>query len=260
MTRLRLGLIGFLGATCATGCSTAGGTRADRPLVQAYAPGLEQRWDGELPIVAKATPGANAEVTTKRIAAAVDSYEGWFWRRTGVTSVVLCSDLTVGGEPVSAARVQLKRGLETERMLLLNVPEEAVPAWYVERIMHHELFHVFEETVWPGTHDVWDILFEDYAGEAVLRRWVWRREGFIDILRIEKAPEEFVSIYGQVSGEEDRAEVFSMLMVFPEAVEAKAASDTRLNLKLFTIKTMLEIAEQQEGYPAGQVGSGSGAR
>lgn len=257
MTRLRL--IAVLGTISLAGCSAAGDPRADRPLVRTYSPGLEASWDGELPILASATRGPTANATAERITAAVDSYEDWFWRRTGVTDVVLCSELSVGGEPVPAARVQLTRGPQTARLVLLNVPEEEVPEWYVERVMHHELFHVFEKRVFPGDY-VWGVMFNEYAGEAILRRWLSRREGFVDILRLEKAREEFVSIYAQVSGEEDRAEVFSMLKVFPAAVEAKALRNTQLGLKVWTIKSMLEIAEQQEGYPGDQIGSGSDAR
>lgn len=258
MTRLRSIIV--LGAISLTGCSAAGDARTDKPLVRPYALGLEASWDSELPIVASATYGAKGELIRQRIATAVEAYEDWFWRRTGVTDVVLCSELSVGGEPVSAARVQLARGRTSKRMLLLDVPDEDVPDWYLERIMHHELFHVFEERIFPGIYDVWDVLFKEYAGEPVLRRWLWRREGFVDILRLEKAREEFVSIYAQVSGEEDRAEVFSMLKVFPDAVEAKAASDTRLRLKVGIIKSMLDIAEQQEGYCADRLSPKASAR
>lgn len=149
----------------------------------------------------------------------LDRYSPARLRAAGLRRIVLASDLRESGKLISSLP-------NVAGSLLLD---GSVPDAFLARLVHHELFHFF-----------------DFADEARHREnGAWTDENglfcygeggrSVRHARASELSDEmpgFLTRYAMSAVEEDKAEVFSLLMTRPDAVRGRAASDVVVRAKV----------------------------
>jgi hypothetical protein len=144
----------------------------------------------------------------------------------GLRCIVICEGLSYAGEPRAAVP-------DLERRALFLDANRNWPTHYVRSVVHHELFHMIDY-VDDG------VLYDDgsWSSLNVSTFKYGRKPG------VEGAPgygdvPGFLSEYSMSSVEEDKAEVFALLMVDHEQVSRRALVDGVLSRKVGLLKARL---------------------
>lgn len=158
-------------------------------------------------------------------------YPPAFVKRTRLRRIVLCRDLAFAGQ-LRAAIPDFGHGT-----LYLDVLRGAEDAHYVRRTIHHEFFHVVD----------WRDDGELYADAAWSKR---NPEGFRYGAGGANAQDEssmslwtesspgFLSAYARSGVEEDKAELWSFLLVHPREVAARTEEDELLRDKVAALRAL----------------------
>ncbi|MCC6408177.1 MAG: hypothetical protein IT453_13525 [Planctomycetes bacterium] len=147
------------------------------------------------------------------------------WIETArLEAVVFCSELRWDVQPRASIPV-FDAGL-----LYFDVALGAEQESYVRRVVHHEFFHSFDRfddgELWTDEH--WSALNPrgfTYGGGGVTRQ----HEPSTSLL--ETATTGFVDDYATSGVEEDKAELFAVLMCSPDAIRPRLAGDPYLLAK-----------------------------
>jgi hypothetical protein len=158
-------------------------------------------------------------------------YPPAFVKRTRLRRIVLCRDLAFDG--------QLRAAIPDfgHATLYLDVLRGAEDAHYVRRTIHHEFFHVVD---WQDDGAL-------YADAAWSKRnpdgfqygsgGAHAQDASHMSLWTERSP-GFLSAYAQSGVEEDKAELWSFLLVHPREVAARAQEDELLSAKVAALRTL----------------------
>ena len=165
------------------------------------------------------------------LAAELSRYPAPVIKKTKLKRIVLCKNLSVGLQPRAGIAIL------DEHTLCLDVAACARNERHGRLAMHHEIFHLI-----------------DQADDGSLDDPEWRRlnpsdfhyrkgsTGVSDdptVLFSRSAPDGFVSKYATVDEDEDKAETFAHLMTDPDALAARASSDTCLADKVRRLEGLL---------------------
>jgi hypothetical protein len=150
-------------------------------------------------------------------------------RKFNLKSIVLCEELSFNDEKRSAVP-DFRQGA-----LFLDVSQGHYCPNYLRKVVHHDLFHlidfaddglIYDDPVWAGLNDQ---SFRYGEGGSQMQAdessslMTWEANGFI-------------TKYAQSALEEDKAELFSHMIVHYQAVLVKCAVDRVLRAKLFHMK------------------------
>jgi hypothetical protein len=180
----------------------------------------------------------------------VSKYPDDAFQCADVDTLVLASELRVPSARDGPSR-QGSRGDASpgavpafaDRALIYDV-DVAAAAYvnrYYERCFHHEFFHMLDRAD-DGEVDsdpAWSALnpdgFEYGSGGASVSRFV----SYFDPI---DTREGFVTAYGTLGVEEDKAEIFSLMHTFPELLQRRAASDPVIAAKVAQMNQILSRA------------------
>lgn len=149
--------------------------------------------------------------------------------------IVLCARLTIDGK----SRAGL--ALESEGTILLNVtPPEWLDEESIRRVIHHELFHVMDVILTPNRKaaDTWAIMnpaYFTYGGNDIMEALEITNQspdGRTEVPGL-------LNYYSMVSVQEDRAELFSYMIVRPDYLKDIADTDKIILTKVVRIKREL---------------------
>jgi len=177
----------------------------------------------------------------------VSKYPEDAFRCADVDTLVLASELRVprawNQRSRRNARGDATRGAVPafeDRALIYDV-DVAAAAYvnrYYERCFHHEFFHMLDRADDGEVYSdpAWSALnpdgFEYGSGGASTSRFV----NYFDPIATQ---EGFVTAYGTMGVEEDKAEIFSLMYTFPELLQRRAASDSVIAAKVARMKQIL---------------------
>jgi hypothetical protein len=183
----------------------------------------------------RATPADEAKYR-KILAQEFARYGPQLMKQVNLKKIDLCCNLTVNGKPQGGL------ALGTERTIYLNLKSAVGPVdeQRFRRAFHHEIFHILDKTLEgkPGAAAAWTRLNPhgfSYGGDAILRALEDTNQD------PDRRPETsgLLNYYSMVSPQEDRAELFSYLMVYPDELKALALEDRILRKKLERLKREL---------------------
>lgn len=162
------------------------------------------------------------------------------FEKVGVTRVVLCRELTLGGKPVGGFPE-----FDTST-LYLGIADYTTNSVYQRQSVHHEMYHLIDHAIGRLATDA-----EWLATNAAEFRYAG--SGFTaagenqDITWTSSVP-GFVSTYSRSAMEEDKAEIFAWLMTDPNRMRLRAASDPIVASKVKLIQA--RIAELGKEFTA----------
>jgi hypothetical protein len=159
-------------------------------------------------------------------------YPADFFRGTKLVSIVLCTDLTLDSQPRGAIPDFV------HNILYLDVDSGSIDQFYQRRGMHHELFHIV---------DLRDDgkLYKDNEWLAINADSFHYGNGGVSLQsdstsgNLLDKEAGFLSNYSMSGVEEDKAELFSFLIVSPKFVEKRAERDRMLASKVERMKSLL---------------------
>ena len=164
------------------------------------------------------------------LATELDEYPRALIRCLGLTKIVLCGELTCGGQP------RLGVASYADKSLYLNVN---ATGYFARRVLHHEFFHLIDwfDDIQVYQGEQWAALnppgFEyGDGGESA------QDDPTASILTDQY--EGFLNRYSMTGIEEDKAEVFSCLMVDRAFVMQRAGVDMYLQEKLREMEWLLD--------------------
>ena len=161
----------------------------------------------------------------------LSKYSSTFLSKINLKYVVLCENLTVS--QINTAGVPNPK----TKTLIIDIKFNEK---YFERVLHHEIFHMIDETHKEiFLYKEWENLNSqefEYAECSTCSN----RLG-LSILKEDKG---FVTEYSMSTPSEDMAEVFSFLMINKKMIENRALVDPILNKKILLIKeNLLKVHE-----------------
>ena len=161
----------------------------------------------------------------------LNRYNSIFLNKINLKYIVLCENLSVS--QISAAGVPNPK----TKTLVINIKFNKD---HFERVLHHEIFHMINET-----HK--NIFFYEKWKKFNNSKFKYAKcSTCSDRLGLSflKENKGFVTEYSMSTASEDMAEVFSFLITDKKKIENKALIDTILNKKILFIKTnILKIDE-----------------
>jgi hypothetical protein len=164
-------------------------------------------------------------------------------RRARLQRIVLCRDLAFAGQ-LRAAVPEF-----ASRTLYLDVLRGAEDPRHVRRVIHHEFFHIVD---WLDDGELyrdarWTALNEDgfeygnggvhAQGDPAMSLWTEECPGFL-------------TRYGRTGVEEDKAELWSLALVHPREVAARAEVDPVLAAKVERLRLLARrfTSELDDGF------------
>ena len=161
----------------------------------------------------------------------LNKYSSTFLSKINLKYVVLCENLTVS--QINTAGVPNPK----TKTLIIDIKFNEK---YFERVLHHEIFHMIDETHKEiFLYKEWENLNSqefEYAECSTCSN----RLG----LSLLKENKGFVTEYSMSTPSEDMAEVFSFLMINKKMIENRALKDPILNKKILLIKeNVLKVHE-----------------
>jgi len=158
-------------------------------------------------------------------------YSSTFLSKINLKYIVLCENLTVS--QINTAGVPNPK----TKTLIIDIKFNEK---YFERVLHHEIFHMIDETHKEiFLYNEWENLNSqefEYAECSTCSN----RLG----LSLLKENKGFVTEYSMSTPSEDMAEVFSFLMINKKMIENRALVDPILNKKILLIKeNVLKVHE-----------------
>ena len=161
----------------------------------------------------------------------LNKYSSTFLSKINLKYVVLCENLTVS--QINTAGVPNPK----TKTLIIDIKFKEK---YFERVLHHEIFHMIDETHKEiFLYKEWENLNSqefEYAECSTCSN----RLG----LSLLKENKGFVTEYSMSTPSEDMAEVFSFLMINKKMIENRALKDPILNKKILLIKeNVLKVHE-----------------
>ncbi len=154
-------------------------------------------------------------------------------RRAGIARVVICRDLALGEQRRAAIPHFGGSTLFLDAVRGIHIPI------YLRRVLHHELFHMIDY------RDDGD-LYSDKEWEALNPKWFHYGHGGVSAqndpmssVLSDRYP-GFLNSYSKTGVEEDKAEVFSNLMVEPAYVARRCQTDPVLRAKAAAIRRLLK--------------------
>ena len=161
----------------------------------------------------------------------MNKYSSTFISKINLKYVVLCENLTVS--QINTAGVPNPK----TKTLIIDIKFNEK---YFERVLHHEIFHMIDETHKEiFLYKEWENLNSqefEYAECSTCSN----RLG----LSLLKENKGFVTEYSMSTPSEDMAEVFSFLMINKKMIENRALVDPILNKKILLIKeNVLKVHE-----------------
>ena len=161
----------------------------------------------------------------------LNKYSSSFLSKINLKYIVLCENLTVS--QINTAGVPNPK----TKTLIIDIKFNEK---YFERVLHHEIFHMIDETHKEiFLYKEWENLNSqefEYAECSTCSN----RLG----LSILKENKGFVTEYSMSTPSEDMAEVFSFLMINKKMIENRALVDPILNKKILLIKeNVLKVHE-----------------
>ena len=151
----------------------------------------------------------------------------------GIRKIILATPLLVRMEPRAAVP------LPDIDALVLNPSPVFAREDYLARVFHHEFYHmldgprsarVLNEAAWREVNPA-EFSYGRGGGTAYT--------SLGDFFSIRSPTDGFITAYAMTAIEEDRAEVFSTLILMPKEVQALASQDRRLQLKIDLLKQHL---------------------
>ena len=169
------------------------------------------------------------------ISSELDRYPRSFLEQSQLRRVLLCQSLHERGQAIPSLP-------NYASSLLLDVD---APASYLKRLLHHEVYHFVD-----FADD--EQLSQDPEWEALNDRWFVYGSGgrFMrdpDSARFTDRIPGFVSKYATSAVEEDKAEVFALMMVEPETLERMAMRDPVVANKLRAIERRIALFSPELG-------------
>ena len=161
----------------------------------------------------------------------LNRYSSDFLNKINLKYIVLCENLSVS--QINAAGVPNPK----TKTLVINIKFNKD---HFERILHHEIFHMINESHKNNfLYEKWK-KFNNSEFKYAKCSTCSDRLG----LSLLKENKGFVTEYSMSTASEDMAEVFSFLIIDKKKIENKALIDTILNKKILFIKTnILKIDE-----------------
>ena len=161
----------------------------------------------------------------------LNRYSSEFLKKINVKYIVLCENLSVS--QISAAGVPNSK----TKTLVIDIKFNEK---YFERVLHHELFHMINETHKKKfDYKIWKN-FNNSEFKYAQCSTCSDRLG----LSLLKENKGFITQYSMSTASEDMAEVFSFIMINNKKIETRALKDPILNKKiLFIKKNILKIDE-----------------
>ncbi len=162
-------------------------------------------------------------------------YPVFLMRRVGLRRIVIGDDVRVQGQP-RAVVPEFREGC-----FWLDAGVAARNIEYGRRALHHDFFHMIDERDDPdGRIDpAWASL--NPPGTRYGSGGWWMQTKGVGTLR-EDLP-GFLTAYSTSAVEEDKAEVYSHLLLDPAFVEKRAAADPAIAAKVARIKVLLATFE-----------------
>jgi hypothetical protein len=156
-------------------------------------------------------------------------------KRMRLRSIILCTGLMRDGKKQGGLTVG------PYGVVILDVsPHQVIDEEFLRRAIHHELLHVMDTILEPTEADVasWARMNPKdfrYGGDAVLEALEITREN------PGRRPEfpGFLNYYATVNAQEDRAELYTHMMVFPDTLRAIAVEDPIIAKKSAALKREL---------------------
>jgi len=202
------------------------------PIV-AEAPGLPVKTrDGWLRGTPATAGGRALDNLRRLLSEQLVHYPAEFAWRIGLKEVVLCDTL-------SFERADCNAFADVERgRLYLSFGDHVDPA-YLKRTIHHEIFHQVDFAYGRrlDADPRWEVLNPPgfrYTQDAETL------QANSDALRTDQELSGFLDLYATASVAEDKAEVYTFLVVDPDLVERRAASDEVIRHKVERIEAMLD--------------------
>ena len=190
------------------------------------------------PITGAAAPPEAVESYGPLLAQEFGLYPPELVKRVRLRRIVLCSQLAYDGQ-LRAAIPDFQH-----HTLFLDVARGAATPLYQRRVIHHEFFHIvdlrddgklYEDVTWSAlnpegfTYGRGGI---NAQGDARMSLWTEEYPGFL-------------TLYGRTGVEEDKAELFSFLLMHPADVAARSADDECLRVKVERLRALLTGFEKR---------------
>jgi hypothetical protein len=153
-------------------------------------------------------------------------------RRTGLKRIVLCADLSFGGQKRTAIP-----DFEHDT-LYLDIERASYDRNYQIQVLHHEFFHVidyaddgrvYEDKDWASLNP------SDFAYGSGGRN----AQDVADTNVLTDRYPGFLNHYSTTGVEEDKAEIFARLIIQPSIVKQRAESDPVLHAKIEKMESLV---------------------
>jgi hypothetical protein len=161
-------------------------------------------------------------------------YPPELFRRAGLRHAVLCSDLMLNDLPVGGLP-EFRRGL-----IFINVEGLDFSPADLRATVHHELFHLidFRDDKIIDSDPVWEAL-----NPRGFRYESGGRKALADPNISSRPTDEvpgFLTTYSTSAVEEDKAEVFSFMVVHPKYVAERTRTDAVLKAKVARMRALIK--------------------
>ena len=193
--------------------------------------GLAARSPRELPLLSEPFGAKELRRYASLFAAEFELYPLELIRDVGLKRVVFCKRLNLGGQP-RAAVPDFRLGV-----LYVDInPREYYPI-YLRQVLHHEFYHMIDFRQDGLRDETWAALnqpgfkYGSGGGSAqTFQTTAWATREYPG----------FLNHYSTTAVEEDKAEIFSNLMVVPKYVERRAEADRILSSKVMFLRRSLK--------------------
>jgi Putative zinc-binding metallo-peptidase len=174
-------------------------------------------------------------------------------RKSGIEQITFCTGLKTVKKRAAGT---LMVGMHNVNTLFIDISTGKVRPWYFRKTFHHELFHAIDfRDTWSGYMDLdWPELQEQkyrYELDAAIEfhRMAGRdpldprprefQDPYFWLYADESETPGFVTEYAKYSTQEDKAEIYSYLILFYNNMMARCAVDEKLARKVERMKQLL---------------------
>jgi hypothetical protein len=151
-------------------------------------------------------------------------------REAGLKRVIVCKKLRLDGQP-RAAVPDFELG-----DLYVDILPRGFYAIYLRQVLHHEFYHMIDFRQDGLKDEAWTALNQPGFRYGAGGNTAQTNESTSLATR---AYPGFLNHYSTTGVEEDKAEIFSRLMVVPRYVERRSKADMVMNSKVFRLKESL---------------------
>lgn len=159
-----------------------------------------------------------------------------FIRDIGVRRIILCSDLRENSNPVGSVCWPESNGAFSIALYTSRIPNSHSGRWAYEAAIHHEILHAIASWDTPylsrTIDSAWRRLSTPESRYGTQQIGSWKNRRFHPELGL-------VSRYAKTSPREDRAEVFSYLVMSFDELSSACTSDRLLRAKVRAIIAFL---------------------